>query len=203
MGIYSQFISPRLMNLFMSAKVILPYRAELLQHVRGKILEVGFGSGLNLPHYPAHIHEINTVDVNKGMKKLAQKNIAQSPIRVNFHILDAEQLPFSNASFDTVVSTWTLCSIINVSQALAEIYRVLKPEGQFLFAEHGLSNEHNVQKWQHRLTPIQKLIADGCHLDRNIEALIAGAGFRFTHLQKEYAGSPKVASYFYIGVACK
>ncbi len=187
----------------MSVKQIPPYRVELLQHARGKVLEVGFGSGLNLPFYPPRVQEIHTVDVNKGMRDMAKKNIAQSPIRVNFHILDAENLPFPNASFDTVVSTWTLCSIVNVSQALAEIYRVLKPEGQYLFAEHGLSNEPNVQKWQHRLTPIQKLIADGCHLDRNIEALIAKAGFRFTQLRKEYAGSPKVASYFYIGIACK
>lgn len=203
MGIYSQYISPRLMNLFMSVKQIPPYRVELLQHVQGKVLEVGFGSGLNLAYYPAHIQEIYTVDVNEGMRDLANKNITRSPIHVNFHILNAEKLPFSNASFDTVVSTWSLCSIANVSQALAEIYRVLKPEGQFLFVEHGLSDELNVQKWQHRLTPIQKLIADGCHLDRNIEALIAEAGFRFTQLRKEYAGSPKIASYFYIGIASK
>jgi ubiquinone/menaquinone biosynthesis C-methylase UbiE len=203
MGIYSQFISPRLMNLFMSIKAIPPYRAELLQHVRGKVLEVGFGSGLNLPYYPAHIGEIHTVDVNKGMKDLAQKKINQSSIRVNSHVLDAEQLPFPSGSFDTVVSTWTLCSIAGVNNALSEIHRVLRPGGQFLFAEHGLSHELKVQKWQHRLTPIQKLIADGCHLDRNIELLIEKAGFKFIKLRKEYAGSPKVAGYFYIGIASK
>lgn len=203
MSIYSQLISPRLMNLFMSVKAFPPYRAELLQHVQGKILEIGFGSGLNLPFYPSHIQKIHVVDVNKGMRDFAQKNMTRSPIQVNFHIQDAEQLPFQNASFDTVVSTWTLCSIVEVSKALREIYRVLKPNGQFLFAEHGLSNEPSVQKWQHRLTPIQKFISDGCHLNRNIEALIAEAGFRFTQLRKEYAGSPKVAGYFYIGIACK
>ncbi|PSR52660.1 SAM-dependent methyltransferase [Adhaeribacter arboris] len=203
MSIFSKYISPRLMNMFMSVQVITPYRAELLQYAQGKILEIGFGSGLNLPHYPAGVREIDIVEINEGMKNLAQKNIAQSTIQVNYHTLNAELLPFPAATFDTVVSAWTLCSIAEVSRALAEIYRVLKPDGQFLFAEHGLSNEPQVQKWQHRLTPIQKIIADGCHLDRNIEALIAEAGFKFRKLRKEYAGSPKVASYFYIGVATK
>ncbi|WP_220464019.1 class I SAM-dependent methyltransferase [Adhaeribacter radiodurans] len=187
----------------MSIKAIPPYRAELLNHAYGKILEIGFGSGLNLPFYPANIKEINIVEVNDGMKNLAQKNIAQSSIQVNYHTINAEQLPFPDATFDTIVSAWTLCSIVEVSKALIEIYRVLKPEGQFLFVEHGLSNEPQVQKWQHRLTPVQKVIADGCHLDRNIEALIAGAGFQFSKLRKEYAGVPKVASYFYIGIATK
>lgn len=203
MGIYSQFISPRLTNLFMSVKEFAPYRAELLQHTRGKVLEVGFGSGLNLPYYPAHIAEINTVDVNAGMKDLALKNMARSSIQVNYHTLSADQLPFPSASFDTVVSTWTLCSIAEVGKALAEIYRVLKPDGQFLFAEHGLSPEPRVQKWQHRLTPLQKIIADGCHLNRNIEALLVDASFNISKLRKEYAGSPKVAAYFYIGIASK
>jgi len=203
MRIYSQFISPRLMNLFMSVKEIAPYRAEVLQHARGKVLEVGFGSGLNLPYYPAHIPEIYTVDVNEGMQSLALKNIARSSIQVNYHTLSAEKLPFPGSSFDTVISTWTLCSIAEVGKALAEIYRVLKPDGQFLFAEHGLSPEPRVQKWQHRLTPLQKIIADGCHLNRNIEALLLNAGFKINTLRKEYAGSPKVAAYFYIGIASR
>lgn len=121
-----------------------------------------------------------------------------------YHVLNAEQMPFEEEAFDTIVSTWTLCSIPQIRHALAEVYRVLKAEGQFLFVEHGLSSEPAVQKWQHRLTPLQKIIADGCHLDRNIEVLITEAGFKFTALRKEYvAGSPKVAGYFYIGIATK
>jgi ubiquinone/menaquinone biosynthesis C-methylase UbiE len=204
MGIYTRFIFPRLMNLSMSVKTLTPYRAELLQHARGKVLELGFGTGLNLPYYPAHIQSIQAVDVNEGMSPLAIKNLVRSPIPVNLQVLNAEQLPFEDESFDTVVSTWTLCSIPQVSKALAEGYRVLQAEGQFLFVEHGLSHEPAVQKWQHWLTPIQKVIADGCHLDRNMEALVKEAGFKFTALRKEYAlGSPKTTGFFYVGIAIK
>jgi ubiquinone/menaquinone biosynthesis C-methylase UbiE len=204
MGLYSAYIFPRLMNWGMSQDVITPYRAEILSHARGKVLELGFGTGLNLPYYPAPIHELHAVEVNAGMRSLARKNLALSPIQVIFHLLDARQLPFADERFDTVVSTWTLCSILHIRQALAQVYRVLKPGGQFLFVEHGLSHEPGVQKWQHRLTPIQKVISGGCHLDRNMEALIAEAGFKFDHLRKEYApGSPKIAGYFFIGIASK
>lgn len=204
MGIYSRYIFPRLMNWGMSMKTIAPYRKEILSHVRGKVLELGFGTGLNLPYYPASTGELHAVEVNAGMLPLARKNLERSPIHVVFHLLDAGQLPFGDESFDTVVSTWTLCSIPDVGQALAEVYRVLRPGGQFLFVEHGLSPEPGVQQWQHWLTPVQKVIAGGCHLDRDIGALISRAGFTFRQLRKEYAaGSPKIAGYFYIGIAAK
>ena len=204
MGIYSKFIFPRLMDLGMSGKVTTPYRQEVLRQARGKVLEIGFGSGLNLPYYPAHIQELDTVDVNEGMNALARKNLARSSIAVSCHVLDAQRLPFLDASFDTVVSSWTLCSIARVDQALAEVYRVLKPGGRFLFVEHGLSPDADVQKWQHRLTPLQKWVADGCHFNRNIERIIGAAGFRIEHLRKEYAaGIPKVSGYFYIGTATR
>jgi ubiquinone/menaquinone biosynthesis C-methylase UbiE len=204
MGLYSRYIFPRLMNWGMAVKTIIPYREEILAQARGKVLELGFGTGPNLPYYPSHIRELHAVEVNEGMGSLARKNLVRSPIRVIFHLLDAEHLPFPDEHFDTVVSTWTLCSIPQISLALTQVYRVLKPDGQFLFVEHGLSNEPGVQKWQHRLTPFQKVIGGGCHLDRNIEALIEEAGFKFRQLRKEYApGSPKVAGYFYIGIASK
>ena len=204
MAIYSKFIFPRLMHWGMSIKSFTPYRKEILSHARGKVLELGFGTGLNLPYYPASIRAMHAVDVNEGMRSLAAKNIALSPIEVHLHVLDAQQLPFADESFDTVVSTWTLCSIPNVSQALREAYRVLSAKGRFLFVEHGLSHEPAVQKWQHRLTPIQKVVAGGCHLDRNIEALVREAGFGFTTLRKEYAtGSPKTMGFFYVGIAQK
>jgi ubiquinone/menaquinone biosynthesis C-methylase UbiE len=204
MGIYSKFIFPRLMDLGMSSKVTTPYRQEVLQQARGEVLEIGFGSGLNLPYYPAHIQKLHTVEVNEGMNKLAGKNMARSSIAVAYHVLDAQKLPFPDDSFDTVVSSWTLCSIARVEEALAEVYRVLKPQGRFLFVEHGLSPDADVQKWQHRLTPLQKFMADGCHLDRNIESIIGEAGFRIGQMRKEYAaGTPKVSGYFYIGMATK
>lgn len=188
----------------MSGEKMAPYRANLLRHAQGKVLELGFGSGLNLPFYPPTIHEIHALEVNKGMQPLARKNINRTSLPVHYHSLDAEQLPFPDNFFDTVVSTWTLCSIEHVSQALKEASRVLKPNGKFLFTEHGLSNEPRVQKWQHRLTPIQKILAEGCRLNRNIEGLIADAGFKFIELQKEYmADEPKIAGYLYIGIAAK
>ncbi len=204
MGLYSTYIFPRLMYLGMSGEPFTPYRAELLQEAQGEVLEIGFGSGLNLPYYPAGVQKLHTVEVNQGMQKLAQKQLAHSSFPVEYHMLTAEKLPFADAIFDTVVSTWTLCSITQVELALGEVYRVLKPTGKFLFVEHGLSPDPAVQKWQHRLTPFQKVLADGCHLDRNIEALISGAGFRFSKIRKEYAPkSPKIAGYFYLGIATK
>ncbi|MDO1448415.1 class I SAM-dependent methyltransferase [Rhodocytophaga aerolata] len=204
MGIYSKYLFPRLMNAGMSGELTGFYRKEILTHARGKILEIGFGTGLNLPYYPASVKKIHTIDVNAGMNLLAFKHMEKSAIQVEYHIGDAKQLPFGDAFFDTVVSTWTLCSIKNISKALEEIYRVLKPEGKFLFVEHGLSNEAHIQKWQHVVTPIQKVMADGCHVNRNIETLIQGAGFRFETLTKQYAkGVPKVAGYLYYGIGRK
>jgi len=204
MGIYSRYIFPRLMNLGMSAPTLTPYRKEVLAHARGRVLELGFGTGLNLPHYPADVRELHAIEVNKGMNELARKNLDRSSIPVTFHVLNAEQLPFEDEAFDTVVSTWTLCSIRHMERALAEVYRVLKAEGQFLFVEHGLSPEPSVQKWQHRLAPFQRVIAEGCHLDRDMEALIREAGFTIVQLRKEYAaGSTRVAGYLYIGKATR
>ncbi|HEV7347688.1 class I SAM-dependent methyltransferase [Telluribacter sp.] len=204
MGIYSKYVFPRLMNLGMSGEEIGKYRQEMLSFAEGEILEIGFGTGLNLPYYPKEVKKIHTIDVNAGMNPLASKNIEKSGIRVDYHIMDAENLAFPDSTFDTVVSTWTLCSIKNVDQCLAEIYRVLKPDGRFIFVEHGLSNEYHVQKWQHRVNPIQKVLAEGCHLNRNIEDLIRGAGFRFERLTKQYAqGAPKILSYLYYGMVGK
>lgn len=204
MGLYARYLFPRLMNLSMQGNEAACYRKKVLHAAQGEILEVGFGTGLNLPYYPEQVRKIHSIDRNEGMNPLALKHIKQSPIRVDYHIGDAQSLPFADASFDTVVSTWTLCSIKDIKKALAEIYRVLKTEGKFIFVEHGLSDQASIQQWQHLLTPLQKRMADGCHINRDIEKLIAGAGFHFETLTKEYAaGIPKVAGYFYYGIAAK
>jgi ubiquinone/menaquinone biosynthesis C-methylase UbiE len=160
--------------------------------------------GLNLAYYPNDkVQKITTIDVNPGMNKIAQNRIATSPISVDYQVLNGEKLPMADATFDTVVSTWTLCSIQQVESAISEIYRVLKPGGKFLFIEHGLSNEPKIQTWQHRLTPIQKIIADGCHLDREIKSLIAKQFANLT-VQEFYApNKPKIGAYFYQGIATK
>ena len=203
MNIYSNFVFPRMLDWAMSDPVIAQYRQQLLAEVEGEVLEIGFGTGLNLPYYPEKIDKLTTVDPNPGMKKLAEKRIKQSSITVDIRLLNGESLPMEDNRFDCVVSTWTLCSIIQVERAIAEIYRVLKPGGKFLFIEHGLSNEANIQVWQNRLTPIQKIIADGCHLNRNIERLVKQK-FRDIKIDKFYAPNyPKVFGYMYRGIATK
>lgn len=187
----------------MSGPILAKYRQETLANVKGSVLEIGFGTGLNLSYYPAEIHTIVTVDVNPGIHRLAQKRIQAGSVVVDHHILNGEHLPMADDTFDSVVSTFTLCSIANVEQALQEIYRVLKPGGQFFFLEHGLSNEPGIQSWQHRLTPIQKVIADGCHLDRKIRQLVEQQ-FDTVTVKEGYAEMlPKVTAYFYQGVATK
>ena len=204
MNIYSQLIFPNLIDLVMSGQSFTDYRKVVLADAVGEVLEIGFGTGLNLAYYPSNlVHKITTVDVNSGMSKLARKRLDRSSIPVDFQVLNGENLPMQNDTFDTVVSTWTLCSIKHVDQAIAEIYRVLKPGGKFLFIEHGLSNEPNIQTWQHRLTPIQKIIGDGCHLDRDIKKLISQI-FDRLDIKEFYApNTPKIGGYFYQGIAIK
>lgn len=187
----------------MSNPAYAVYRREVLAAVQGEVLEIGFGTGLNLPHYPSRVERIVTVDVNPGMNAIAQKKLQQSPITVDLRVLNGEALPMAENTFDSVVSTWTLCSINRVEQALSEIYRVLKPGGRFFFIEHGLSNEPAIQTWQNRLTPIQKVIADGCHLNRNIQQLVENQ-FDAVEIKTFYSeDTPKIAGYFYQGVATK
>jgi ubiquinone/menaquinone biosynthesis C-methylase UbiE len=203
MGFYSNKIFPYLMDWSMSGSFLAKYRQETLAHVKGDVLEIGFGTGLNLSYYPEDIHRLVTVDPNPGANQLAQKRIQMSPITVEQKILSGEKLPMEDATFDSVVSTFTLCSIPNVAQALQEIYRVLKPGGQFFFVEHGLSREAGVQVWQNRLTPIQKVIADGCHLNRNMKQLVERQ-FDTLTVEEGYAENlPKPLAYFYQGVATK
>lgn len=204
MNFYSQVIFPRLLDWGMSCPTLAQYRRELLAEVQGDVLEIGFGTGLNLPYYPNHVQKITTVDVNPGVNALAQKRIQATAIAVDHRLLNGENLPMADHTFDSVVSTWTLCSIANVDQALQEIYRVLKPSGKFFFVEHGLSEEPQVQVWQNRLTPLQKIIGDGCHLNRQIQQLITANHFQILKLEKFYAnGLPKIGGYLYKGVAIK
>ncbi|NJR44609.1 MAG: class I SAM-dependent methyltransferase [Hyellaceae cyanobacterium CSU_1_1] len=171
MGFYSNFVIPYCIDLAMSGSNLQQYRQEILKDVSGEILEIGFGTGLNLPHYPEQVTKITTVEPNLGMQKLARSRIEQSQITVDYKVVNGESLPMRDATFDAVVCTWTLCSIPLVEQAIAEVERVLKPGGKFLFIEHGLSQDPSIQVWQNRLTPIQKVIADGCHLNRRIKEL--------------------------------
>jgi len=149
------------------------------------------------------VNKITTIDPNPGMKRLARSRIAQSQITVDYKVLNGESLPMNDASFDSVVCTWTLCSIPLVDQAIAEVYRLLKPGGKFFFIEHGLSQDAQIQVWQNRLTPVQKIIADGCHLNRKIGDLV-GQKFTNVTIEQFYAPKlPKVIGYMYQGIGIK
>ncbi|MDB9372951.1 class I SAM-dependent methyltransferase [Nodularia sphaerocarpa] len=203
MGFYAQKIFPYLLDWSLSDSKIGEYRQQILAQVKGEVLEIGFGTGLNLSYYPKSLEKLVTIDSNRGVNQLAQKRIQSSSITVDNRILNSENLPMADNSFDSVVSTFTLCSIANVEQALKEVYRVLKPGGTFFFLEHGLSNEPKIQVWQNRLTPVQKIIGDGCHLNRNIRQLVEQQFDTVT--LEEFVGEnlPKIAGYLYKGVATK
>jgi ubiquinone/menaquinone biosynthesis C-methylase UbiE len=204
MGIYSKYIFPRLCDYLLNRPNVATQRQALLQQVDGRILEIGFGTGLNLPWYPKHVHQLTVIEPNARMHRLAQERIKNAGIMIDAHRVTATELPFEECSFDTVVSTFTLCSIKDINLAIAEVYRVLKPSGRFLFLEHGLSNEVQIQNWQHRLNWLQKSFGDGCHLDRNIKELVASQPFATIDVQTQYLEqTPRVLGYLYQGIAIK
>ncbi|WP_152054344.1 class I SAM-dependent methyltransferase [Tautonia marina] len=204
MGIYSRHIFPRLCDRAMRRPEMARLRSELLVDVVGEVLEIGFGTGLNLEHYPEHVRRLSAVDPGEGMGRIGRKRIARSTVEVDHRLAVAESLPFEDDRFDCVVSTWTLCSIPDVRRALSEVYRVLKPGGRFLFLEHGLNDDPCVRRWQHRLTPIQRVLADGCRLDLDVEAVVRGQPFREVEVERFLLeGTPRLLGSMYRGVARK
>jgi ubiquinone/menaquinone biosynthesis C-methylase UbiE len=188
----------------MNRPFIAEQRQRLLVAAYGDILEIGFGTGLNLSHYPDQVRRITTVDPHVGMHRLAQRRIRNSKIEVDHVVLGAERLPFDDGRFDCAVSTFTLCSIKEVEKALSELNRVLKPGGKLLFVEHGLSKDPSVQKWQRRLNWLEKCLADGCHLDRNMKELVAAQPFSSLEVEEfDLKEAPRTHGHLYRGVACK
>lgn len=181
---YQQRIFPHLLNQVMQTPSLMQGRSELLSKVRGDVLEIGFGTGLNLPFYQ-EIDQIYALEPNHDIYHLAQKRVLDAPFHVQHIQASAEKLPFADNSIDSIVSTWTLCSIAELDQALQEIHRVLKPNGTFHLIEHVQYQDHKLlKKLQDVLTPVQKVLADGCHLNRNIELELLNANFKF--LEKYY-----------------
>jgi ubiquinone/menaquinone biosynthesis C-methylase UbiE len=201
MGFYNRYIFPRLLDLAMQNQEVARYRAILVPRAAGAVLEVGVGSGLNLPFYGPAVQRLYAVDPDEQLLAKAGKRARSSPLPVELIAQSGERLPLDNASVDTVVTTFTLCTIRDVHAALREMKRVLKPEGLLLFAEHGLAPEAPVQRWQNRLNPTWKRWAGGCNLNRKIDDLIAGTGFEFLDLGKAYAKGPRAMSYVYCGAA--
>ena len=202
MGFYARHILPRLIELAMRNKDAARLRAEWVPKARGEVLEIGIGSGLNLPFYSPEVRRVHGVDPSAELQKIARKRAVESSADVDFILQSAdESLPFAEASMDTVLMTWTLCSIPDPSRALAEVKRVLKPKGQFIFIEHGRSPERGVAAWQDRLTPLWKRIGGGCHLNRKVDELIERAGFQMEELTTFYLPGPRPMTHTYQGVA--
>ena len=202
MGIYRHRIFPWLCHRALRDEETTRRRREALAGVAGEVLEIGFGTGHNLPCYPEGVTRLVGVDPNPGMHRIAERQVAAAQVPVELVLERAEALPFPAASFDAAVSTFTLCSLVDPTAALAELRRVLRPGGVFAFLEHGLAPEPKIARWQRRLTPLQRRVGDGCHLDRKIDELIPAAGFTLEQLETGYQpGGPRVASYLYQGLA--
>jgi ubiquinone/menaquinone biosynthesis C-methylase UbiE len=202
MGIYSKHVLPHLINFAMRNKEATRLRAEWIPQARGDVLEIGIGSGLNLPFYSREVKHVYGVDPSIELQRMARKRAAGQPVSVEFVSQDAEEpLPLADESMDTIVMTWTLCSIANPSRALEQMRRVLKPTGQLIFIEHGHAPQTGVAVWQDRLTPTWKRIGGGCHLNRKVDELIASVGFQITELRNFYVPGPRPMNYMYQGIA--
>jgi ubiquinone/menaquinone biosynthesis C-methylase UbiE len=201
MGFYSTHILPHVIDLSMRNRELRPYRERVIARAQGRVLEIGIGSGANLPYYGSRVDEILGLEPASGLMAMARRTTSQLKHGIKFITASAEAIPIEDHSIDTVVTTWTLCSIPDVVGALKEMRRVLRTDGQLLFVEHGLAPEDRVQRWQHRLTPLWKMIGGGCHLNRPIPALIERAGFAITQLDTGYMKGPKPMTFLYEGRA--
>jgi ubiquinone/menaquinone biosynthesis C-methylase UbiE len=203
MGIYRRFVFPRLMEFVLSRREPMEYRRQALQPAHGDVLEIGFGTGLNLSCYGDRVARLTLVDPEKLLPRRVQKRIAQASVPIEVAHLTAETLPFDAGRFDTVVSTWTLCTIPDVAQALNEIRRVLKPGGKLLFLEHGRSDDERVARRQDRWNRLQQIIGCGCNLNRPIDRLIADAGLTIDRLERFLMPGPRLAADHYLGTATR
>jgi ubiquinone/menaquinone biosynthesis C-methylase UbiE len=202
MGLYSQYVLPRIIDLAMRNKETARLREAWIPHARGEVLEVGIGSGLNLPFYSPEVQHVYGVDPSLELQRIARRRLPAGHIQIEFLPQSAEErLPLAEASIDTIVITWTLCSIPNAARALRQIKRVLKASGRLIFLEHGRAPDHGVAAWQDRLTPLWKRIAGGCHLNRKVDELITATGFQITELNTFYLPGPRPMTYTYQGFA--
>lgn len=202
MGFYDRRILPRLIDIACNVRPVCRQREKIVPRAQGRVLEVGIGTGLNLLYYDTlKVERIWGLDPAVEMHKFAVKRVAQSGLGVELIGLSGEQIPMDDKTFDTVLMTYTLCSIPHADKALREMHRVLKPGGELLFCEHGLAPDERVRRWQHRLTPIWKKIAGGCHLDRPIPDLIRQAGFNIRDLETMYLPGPRSLTFNYWGSA--
>jgi ubiquinone/menaquinone biosynthesis C-methylase UbiE len=201
MGFYQTQIVPLLINLTMRRQELSAYRSRVIPAAEGRVLEIGIGSGLNLPFYSHKVEHLIGLDPSPKLLSMVRRNLRRNSSSVELIEASAEAIPLENSSVDTVVTTWTLCSISDADRALCEMHRVLRPSGRLVFVEHGRAPEPNVCWWQDRLTPVWKRIGGGCHLNRAIQTLIEDAGFQFDRFETGYMRGPKPLTFMYEGSA--
>lgn len=202
MGLYARYILPRIIDLAMRNEEAARLRAEWIPQARGEVLEVGIGSGLNLPFYSSEVKRVYGVDPSLELQRVARKRAAGRTVDVEFLSQSAEEpVPLPNESVDTIVMTWTLCSIPNAPKALEQVKRVLKPGGNLIFVEHGRAPDRRIAVWQDRLNPTWKHIGGGCNLNRKVDELITKAGFQITDLRTFYLPGPRPMTFTYQGLA--
>jgi ubiquinone/menaquinone biosynthesis C-methylase UbiE len=202
MGLYSKYVLPRFIDIAMRNKDSKHLRSEWVPRARGKVLEVGIGSGLNLCFYSPGVEHVYGVDPSAELQRMARKRTLGRPVRVEFLSQSAEdELPLPEQTIDTVLMTWTLCSIPDPLKALYQMRRVLKPDGRLIFIEHGRAPDPGVAAWQDRLNPMWKRIAGGCHLNRKVDELLIQAGFQIDELRNKYLPGPRPMTYTYQGLA--
>jgi ubiquinone/menaquinone biosynthesis C-methylase UbiE len=203
MSFYGDHILPRLIDVIMRARDTHDIRAQVASNLTGDVLEVGFGSGLNVPFYPPSVTRAYALDPATVGRKLAARRVAASPVPVEYIGLDAQRIPLADGSVDSVLTTWTLCTIPDPAQALAEVRRVLRPGGTLYFAEHGRSPDPKVARKQDLLEPLQQRVFGGCQLTRHIDELISASGLELTNLKTYYRPGPPSTSYTYEGRATR
>lgn len=201
MSVYDRWILPRLTHFVMRSQMLADYRARAVAAASGDVLEIGMGSGLNLPFYGQKVRRVIGVEPSAPLVRIAEEGARRVSVPVDFLLISAEELPLPDSSVDTAVTTWSLCTIPDPVKALREVRRVLRSSGQLIFVEHGLAPESGVAAWQNRLTPLWCRCAGGCHLNRPIADLVREAGFVITNLQTGYMSRPKFASFMYDGTA--
>jgi ubiquinone/menaquinone biosynthesis C-methylase UbiE len=204
MSIYGRFVFPRLLDFAMKTDDLTELRAKMIPGARGVVLEVGIGSGLNLPFYDAtRVTTCYGVDPSGTLLSLARERAKTARFPVLLLQSKAEHVPLPDVSIDSVVVTWSLCSIRDPHTALTEMQRVLRPDGQLIFIEHGLAPDAHVQSWQNRLTPLWRRVVGGCHLNREMDELIRSAGFSITSLERSYIRGPRPVTYTYAGTGVR
>jgi ubiquinone/menaquinone biosynthesis C-methylase UbiE len=201
MSFYREHILPSLLQLTMRRSDLAEYRARLIPQATGRVLEIGIGSGLNLPFYSSNVDRVFGLEPSPKLLTMARNMVNKSVVPVELIEGSAEAVPLDRHSVDTVVTTWTLCSIPDAASSLQEIRRVLRPGGRLLFVEHGLSPDPDVRAWQNRITPFWKRIGGGCHLNRPIDSFLKTGGFRFDRLDMGYMKGPKLMTFMFEGAA--